>query len=343
MRQVLREELTRQDLNGLIVPFEPGAYNVEATVIENLLFGNARRPELMAGAIIGNPYFRSSLEKSGLADTLFSVGVEIARNAIELFSDLPPDHPFFQQLTFMKSDDIPLYEIVLKKLDKNPGNVAEADRAMMIRLSFDYIEPRHRFGLLTDELMTRIVNFRSPFHDGLPPNLQDAIERYDPEQYMESGTLLDNMLFGRISQKYRDGAERIYGVGAGVLRQLGIYEAVLSIGLDFHIGTGGKRLTSAQRQKLDMARALIRRSDYYLFNRPLTALDPRMQAQVAAAALKYLRKGDRKPAIVWVVSNARSALFFDRVAVFDRGYLIEDGSVAEVSQKNGIFKEMIAA
>lgn len=343
MRSVLREELTAQDLNGLIVPFEPGAYNVEATVIENLLFGNARSPELMAGAIISNPYFRSVLDKRGLSKTLFTVGVEIARNALELFSDLAPDHPFFQQLTFMKADDIPLYDMVLKKLDKTAAVLSDDDRAMMIRLSFDYIEPRHRFGLLTDELMAQIVDFRTDFHEGLPPSLKDAIELYDPAQYMVSGTLLDNMLFGRISQKYRDGAERIYGVAGGVLRKLGIYEAVLSIGLDFHIGAGGKRLTSVQRQKLDIARVLIRRSEFYLFNRPLTALDPQSQMRVATGALSYLRKDNRKPAVVWVVSNARAALMFDRVLVFDRGHLVEDGAVAEVSQKNGIFKEMIAA
>ncbi|GLS86350.1 hypothetical protein GCM10010873_13240 [Cypionkella aquatica] len=343
MRRILRDALTQQDLNGLIEPFEPGTYNTEATVIENLLFGNARTPELMAGAIINNPYFLSLLKQRGLADALFAVGTEIARNAIELFSDLPPDHPFFQQLTFMRADDIPVYSIVLKKLDKSATSVTESDRAMMIRLSFDYIEPRHRFGLLTPELMTRIVDFRTDFHGGLPANLKDAIELYDPEQYMVSGTLLDNMLFGRISQKYRDGVERIYAVAGGVLRDLGIYETLLSIGLDFHIGAGGKRLTSVQRQKLALARALIRRSDFYLFNRPLSALDTRTQEQVLISALKYLRRDGRAPAVAWVISHAKFARLFDRVAVFERGRLVEEGPHAELLQKNGIFKDLISA
>ena len=34
------------------------------------------------------------------------MGYEIAENAVELFAGLPPDHPFFQQLTFMTPDDI---------------------------------------------------------------------------------------------------------------------------------------------------------------------------------------------------------------------------------------------
>jgi putative ABC transport system ATP-binding protein len=228
-------------------------------------------------------------------------------------------------------------------MDKNSSNITDSDRTMMIRLSFDYIEPRHRFGLLSSELMAQIVAFRTAFNEGLPANLKDAIEFYDPEQYMVSGTLLDNMLCGRISQKYRDGVERIYAVAGGVLRELGIYDTLLSIGLDFHIGAGGKRLTSVQRQKLALARALIRRSDYYLFNRPLSALDTRTQEQVLIAALKYLRKEGRTPAVAWVISNAKFAQLFDRVAVFERGKLVEDGSHAELLQKNGIFKELMSA
>jgi putative ABC transport system ATP-binding protein len=343
MRRTLRDELTKQDLHGLVVPFEPGTYNVEATVIENLLFGNLRTPALMAGAISKNAYFRSVLEKHRLQDTLFEMGTEVARNAIELFSDLPADHPFFQQLTFMTADDIPVYQSLLQRLDRGSATMSDDDKSLMVRLSFDYIEPRHRFGLLKDKLMAEIVDFRADFHANLPDALKDAIELYDPELYMASGSLLDNMLFGKISQKYRDGSDRIYATVASLLRPLGIYETVLTLGLDFHVGAGGKRLTSTQRQKLNLARALIRRSDYYLFNRALSALDARTQEQTVKNVLDYLKKNGRNPGIVWVVSNTGMAKFFDRVAVFNRGMLVEDGAHAELIKKNGIFKEMLSA
>jgi putative ABC transport system ATP-binding protein len=343
MRRLLRDELARQDLTGLIVPFEPGAYNIEATVIENLLFGTARAPALMAGAISTNSYFRGVLERRGLEAKLFAMGTEVARNAIELFSDLPPDHPIFQQLTFMTADDIPAYQMVLQKLDGGTAAISDEDRARIIRLSFDYVEPRYRFGLLTEALMAELVDFRADFHANLPGDLTGAIEQYDPEQFMVSGSLLDNMLFGRISQKYRDGADRIYATVAGMLRPLGIHDRVLSVGLDFHVGAGGKRLTATQRQKLSLARALIRKSDYYLFNRPLSSMDARSQDQIVQNVLGYLRENGRSPGIVWVVSQHAMAGHFDRVAVFQRGQLVEDGSHAELVKKNGIFKEMLSA
>ena len=44
------------------------------------------------------------------------MGLEIADSAIELFADLPPDHPFFQQLAFMTPDEIPDYQALLQRL-----------------------------------------------------------------------------------------------------------------------------------------------------------------------------------------------------------------------------------
>jgi putative ABC transport system ATP-binding protein len=343
MRQALREELARQGIAGLIVPFEPAAYNTEATVFENLLFGNPRQPALMPAQIGRNAYFRTVLKAQGLDEALFVMGREIARNTIELFADLPPDHVFFQQLTFMTADEIPAYQALVQKLESSSATVTDADRNRMIRLSFDYVEPRHRFGLLTSDLMDKMVAFRQAFHAGLPPDLSDAVEQYSPGLYIASAGLLDNMLFGRISHRFRDGADRVSETVSALLQPLGLYDTVLALGLDYQVGTGGKRLTMAQRQKLNLARALIRRSDYYIFNRPLSALDKRAQDQITGNVLAFLRRDGASPGIAWVLSNVATATTFDRVAVFDRGSLSDQGSHAELFERNGIFREMLSA
>ena len=343
MRETLRETLHEQDLDGLIVPFEPGAYNVEATVIENLLFGNPSSPALKFGEIGRNPYFRKVMRDAGMADRLFEMGVAIARNAVELFADLAPDHPFFQQMTFMSAEDMPQVQGLLTRLDNAPKSRTPEDYSQMIRLSFDYIEPRFRFGLLTDDLMAEIVSVRQAFHEGLPADLRDGIERYDPDRYLASSSLLDNMLFGRISQKYRDGADRIWKAVTELLEPMGLRGTAMAVGLDFHAGTGGRRLTAVQRQKLAVARALVRRSDFYIFNRPLSALDGQAQDAILCASLDHLHAGGQEPGILWVLSNPALADRFDRVAVFDRGRLVEEGTPGEMAENNGIFKKMMTA
>ena len=62
LRTAMRERLDKEGLSGLVVSFEPGAYNREATVVENLLFGAPTGKELnpvflLAGAGAGVVYW----------------------------------------------------------------------------------------------------------------------------------------------------------------------------------------------------------------------------------------------------------------------------------------------
>ncbi len=343
MRHALRVELEEAGLTTLIEYFEPGVYNTESTVGENLLFGNATGPTMMPREIAKNDYFRSVIEKNGLDRVLYDMGYEIAENAIELFGDLPADHPFFQQLTFMTADDIPTYQRLMQKLKGlDYGDVSQADRPVIIGLSFAYVEPRHRFGLLTEDRMDRIVDARRQFHDGMPDDLKDQIEIYDPQEFTSSANLMDNVVFGRVNGKHADGSDRVQEIVRKLLNQLNLYNDFLSIGLDFEVGTGGKRLTLIQRQKLNIARALLRRSDYLVFNRPLTAVDSRTREQIVRNVLGLDPRAGNQPAVVWVLADATLSNLFDRVLVFDGSTLAADGPYATLVEKDGIFKELVS-
>jgi putative ABC transport system ATP-binding protein len=340
MRDALRRRLEAEKLSDLVVFFEPGSYNIEATVGENLLFGTVTDRARWENALESHPFFKTVLKRAGLHETFYEMGLEIAENVVELFRDLPPDHPFFQQLTFMTSEEIPVYEALLQKLRGRPiEEVSEDDAIRIIRLCFGYIEPRHRFGLLTDDLMEKVVEARHEFSEGLPADLVGIIEHYQPKRYMASASIIDNVLFGRIGHKHTDGSERIRAIVRDLFESLGLYDKVLAFGLDFDVGAGGKRLTAGQRQKLNLARALMRVSDFYIFNQPLLALDQRTQDQITQNVFAFLREEDRKPAILWVLSNPALAEFFDRVAHFENGRLIQDKTV-ETPSKDGDYKEM---
>lgn len=343
IRQALRARLEEEGMSDLVAFFEPGAYNQQATIGENLLFGAATGSHLTGKELAKNAYFRSVLAADGLAETLYQMGLEIAENAIELFADLPPDHPFFQQLAFMTAEDIPEYQQLLQRLrGRSFAEVSDEDRAKIIKLSFAYIEPRHRFGLLTPELMDKIVAARHRFYDGMPEAMRGAIERYDPDRYTHAATLMDNVLFGRISHTQADGPETIRTMVRDVLDALGLQDEVLDIGLDFNVGVGGRRLTSGQRQKLDVARALVKRADFLVFNRPLAALDQRTQDAVTRNVIEEARRDGHDPAIIWVLPNPHLAGLFDRVIVFNNGEIAEDGPHDTLKAGNGIFTRLLA-
>ena len=218
----------------------------------------------------------------------------------------------------------------------------ESEKRAMLRLSFFYIEPRQRFGLLSPEIMNRIVEVRHMFHENLPDSLKNVIEIYDPTKYMSATSLLDNILFGKVSHRYTDASRRITRIVADVMRKQGVYERVLAVGLDFNLGAGGKRLGPLQRQKLNLARALIRKSDYYVFNRPLPGLDPRQQEEIVERVITLLQQNNNNPSIVWVLSNATLSRMFGRVIVVHQGLITADGSYETLAEENGTFKEMVA-
>ncbi len=343
LRAEMRRRLQDEDLDAVVVPFEPQIYNSHATVVENLLFGSMKQPLMSPEQLSAHPYFRRVMIDTGAAGMLFEMGLSIAETAVELFSDLPEDHPFFQQLTFMTAADLPVYESLVQKLQgKTLEEASPADRSSIIRMSFSYIEPRHRFGLLTEDRMALLVRARETFHANIPKDLASVVERYDIEAFTASASLMDNILFGRIALEQDDTSKRIRAISHEIFDSLGLRNDVLSIGLDFEVGSQGRRLTVAQRQKLNMARVLLKRSDYFIFNKPLSALDRRSQDRIITNVMQMSQDDETSPSIIWVLSNPDAAQFFDRVLVFEGAASLDSGNFAELSEKNSIFKELLS-
>jgi putative ABC transport system ATP-binding protein len=172
----------------------------------------------------------------------------------------------------------------------------------------------------------------------LPEDLHGAIEFYDPERYNKSASLLDNVLFGRIAQARAEAEIRIRAVVRELLNDMGLARDVFRLGLEFNVGVAGKRLSLGQRQKLHMARVLIKRPDIAVLNKPMTALDGRVQEQIVDAALASLGSAT----VLWVLSNPQLAKKFSRVVVFDRGAVAEDGTFTALAERKGIFAGLIS-
>ena len=273
------------------------------------------------------------------------MGRKIAATVVELFADLPVDHPFFEQLDFLSAEELPEYEALVSRLSgMDFADVTPVDSIRLMQLSFAYVEPRHRLGLLNDDMRGRILEARHRFHDQLPADLAGAIEFYDPETYNSASSLQDNILFGRIAHGIAEGPARVSQVISGLVKERGLVEAVLDVGLQFNVGTGGKRLTSIQRQKIGLARALLKRPDLLIVNRTLSALDTASQEAILDAVMNDLARDDGRPAaLFWTLSNPDHARRFDRVLVFEDGVMVEEGTSAELVREGGRLARLTAA
>lgn len=342
LRRALRERLRHSDLSNLVLPFEANRYNSEATVGENLMFGVPSDPGQSIARIVATPFFRRTLTEAGLTARLFDLGWRFARATLDLVAGMEDMSELPRSLTYMSAEDMPEFERTLDRT--RPGGAAQAaseDRIRLIRLAFSYVEPSFRFGLLDDDLRAEIVRGRNVLAEGLPDDLRGLIQPYDPDAYLHSATLLENVLFGKINRRFGRAEERLQKVVRQILQEHfdgnpDLRHAIMSIGLARDVGPGGRHLSLLQRQKLSLARVLIRHSAVYVFNEPLAGVDPALQARLMGNVIAFLRAASPASGIVWIMADEQQARGFDRIEQFRRGHLVDaDGDVPQTASGGG--------
>ncbi len=339
-RAALPERLARDDAQDLVVRFDPEHYNGNATLAENLLFGTPRKPEFTASALADNEMVLQILADTGLLDRILDMGASIARTMVEIFADLPPGHPFFDQFSFIDADDLPDFGILVGKADKHgTGALDEGERLALRRLPFDYVEARHRLALVDSDVEAMVVAARRRIAERVAESDPGAIAFYRPDAYNATASLQDNILFGRLAYGQAKAEETVGRAVTEVLDQLGLRTTVIEVGLDYQVGIGGNRLSAAQRQKIGLGRALLKRPDILIVNDALAVLDGGSQARLLHRVLER-RKGR---GVIWTLQRPEAAESFDRVLVMDEGRLVEQGSFADLNRPGSALSDIMAA
>jgi putative ABC transport system ATP-binding protein len=328
-RATIHRRLQEPDLAHLVEQFDPARYNRNMTVAENLLFGTPRGAVFDFSTLRDNKVLAKVIEAEGLKPALMAMGEQIAATMVELFADLPPGHPFFEQFSFVAADDLPLVQQLLNRVQRSGlANAAPADQQRLIAITFPYIEARHRLGLIDAELESKLLAARRRFAETLPEEFRDYIEFYDPQRYNAAATVQDNMLFGRLIYGQAQAAQRIYRLLFEVVSQLGLKAEVLAVGLEYGVGTGGRRLTQQQRQKVALVRALVRRPRILILNNALAPLEAAVQTRI----LKALRNEMQGRCLILIADNAALCSVLDRVAVMRDGRVVEQGPLERLAR-----------
>jgi ABC-type multidrug transport system fused ATPase/permease subunit len=339
-RRELARRLDAEGISHLVETYDPARYNQNASVAENLLFGTPIGPVFEFDALAENTYVQEVLDKLGLTNDLVEMGRQIAAMMTEMFAGLPPEHEFFEQFSFISADDLPEFAAILGGLD-NAGIAAlkRPQRQKLLSLPFKVIAARHRLDVLDGDMQQRLLEARAVFRRDLPGEAKGQIEFFDPDRYNAAASLQDNILFGRIAYGEAEAPVRVPALLAEVLEALSLRQAVIEVGLDCQVGTGGSRLSLAQRQRTAIVRALLKRPDLLILNEATAALDGPAQAKVSSG----LRLEMAGRSFVWVLHRASLARDFDRVLVMSGGKLAEQGRFADLDSKDSLTALLIAA
>ena len=329
-RKALQERLKQPEISEAVELFDKEKFNNNASVAENLLFGTPVGDNFVIEKIAENEYVRETLRLVELENEFVRVGRDVASTMVELFADLPSDHEYFSQYSFIAGDDLPDFQILLGRAERlGLDSMEQEDRNRFLALPFMLIPARHRLGLITDEIKARILKARQEFASNIPDSLRGSIEFYSEEKYNGSASLQDNILFGKIASDKADSSEQVGNLISEVIETENIRPIVVEVGLGFQVGLAGSKLSAAQRQKVSLARALIRSPDVLILNEATSALDSGSQSKV----IKNIMEATKGKNLLWVLQRVGLADVFDRVLVMSGGRVIETGSFKELESQ----------
>jgi len=336
-RRLVAERFERTGGEPVVEFFDRDRFAHYASIGENVLFAHSPLPVLAVERLAENTHFRRVITEVNLRGDLLRVGGEIAREMVEIFRDIPADNELFANFSLITASELPEYTRLVSRLERAEAEALPAeDQERLITLSLRLIPARHRLGHIDEPFVAKIVEARRRFAETLPPPLAEAFAPYDRDRYFADGTLLENMLFGKVVATSSLAVKKVNAIVEEVIVANGLREVVLEAGLELHVGLAGSRLSPTQRQKVALARALIKRPHILLLDGAVSTLESDRRAEVHQR-LTVAMKGRT---IIAVVDRLDLARYYDQVVVLDAGKVAEVGAYQELAARGGLFRQL---
>lgn len=148
--------------------------------------------------------------------------------------------------------------------------------------------------------------------------------------WLFSGTIAENL---RYSNKNATNEELMH---AADVAQAGDFIRSLRHGLDSYVAQGGTNFSGGQKQRLSIARALVKKPELYIFDDSFSALD----FKTDAALRKALAKETRDAAVLIVAQRVSTIQHADQIIVLSDGGMAGIGKHDELLKNCAVYREI---
>ncbi|MFJ4090049.1 ABC transporter ATP-binding protein [Kitasatospora sp. NPDC089913] len=164
-----------------------------------------------------------------------------------------------------------------------------------------------------------------------PGAVSDSVGLVPQKPYLFTGTVASNLRYGRPDAT----DEELWH--ALEIAQAKEFVEKFPEGLDAPIAQGGGNVSGGQRQRLAIARTLVRRPDIYLFDDSFSALDYATDAKLR----KALARETTEATVVIVAQRVSTIRDADRIIVLDEGSVVGTGTHGELMAGNPTYREIV--
>ncbi|HFD1810625.1 TPA: ABC transporter ATP-binding protein [Enterococcus faecium] len=162
-------------------------------------------------------------------------------------------------------------------------------------------------------------------------NLRELMSFVPQKAVLFSGTIRDNMQYGK-----PDATDEMIWKALEIA-QAKDFVSEMEDGLDSHVEQGGGNFSGGQRQRLAIARALVKTADIYVFDDSFSALDFKTDANLRQA----LKTNMKESITVLVAQRVSTVMDADMILVLDEGKLVGKGTHEKLLATNETYQEIV--
>jgi len=178
----------------------------------------------------------------------------------------------------------------------------------------------------------RILLNGSPSSDVDLEAFRERIGFVNQDTQLFSGSIADNLRFVRPDATDAECLEVLQQASARTLLERA------GNGLTTRIGEGGVKVSGGEKQRLSIARCLLRRPDLMVFDEATSSLDSLTEEEVSATIRDV---ASQRSAISILIAHRLSTIMHaDRIYVLERGRIVEEGPHEQLLERKGLYYAM---
>lgn len=163
-----------------------------------------------------------------------------------------------------------------------------------------------------------------------PEKLMKNISMVFQDVYLFQDTVANNIRYGKedATQEEIEAAAKLANCYDFIMQ--------LSEGFDTMIGEGGSNLSGGEKQRISIARAMLKGAPVILLDEATSSLDPENEAQIQQAISRLVQGRT----VIVIAHRLKTIVSADRILVLDQGRIVEEGNHEQLLDLKGLYAKL---